>query len=130
MKRFFGIAALAASLATMASPARAEHQWGSNDRDWTPPSGNVCTLRLDRIYQPNPGQPIYFKITNQTSSRVQYTVAVVLRRNNQDVFTGSIFVDNANANEQSTAGTTNRYSGTLRGTRIQLRVTSCSLRAS
>ena len=128
MTKTFAAAALAASLIGITGAAQANsYEWSGNDRRWTPPHVNVCRLELNRIYQPNAGQPIHLVITNRSTFRVQYTVNIVLRRGNQRT-TGSIFVDNANPNERSERPSIQAFPGELRGSVVELSVAGCSQR--
>ncbi len=127
MNKFFGAATLTAGLMAMSGPALADHDWQGDNRSWTPHS--TCSLTLNRAYQANPGQPIHLVITNNSSTRVRYDVEVILRRGRNQVFSGTVSVDNANRNERSTAGTSNGYSGDLSESRLSVRVISCSVRS-
>jgi hypothetical protein len=129
MTKTFAAAALAATLTAFAGQASAQSfEWQGQGRNWTPPSRNVCVLELNRIYQPNSGQPIHLVITNRSSFRVQYTVNIVLRRGNQ-VTTGQIFVDNANPGERSERPSIQPFPGDLRGSVVTLTVPSCTRRS-
>ncbi len=129
MTKTFAAAALAATLTAFAGQASAQSfEWQGQNRGWTPPSRNVCLLELNRIYQPNPGQPIHLVITNRSSFRVQYAVNITLRRG-QQVITGQIFVDNANPGERSERPTFQPFAGDLRGSTVTLTVPSCSRRS-
>lgn len=128
MKAKLAAAAFAASMIALGGAAQAQsYDWDQNNRSWTPPA-RVCVLELNRIYQPNPGQPIHLVITNRSSFRVQYTVNIELRRGNERI-TGQIFVDNANPNERSDRPTIQPFAGSLRGSRVILSVPSCSQRS-
>lgn len=129
MSRNLAAAALAAALIGMTGAAQAQsYEWQGQNRGWTPPpQATRCVLELNRIYQPNPGQPIHLVITNRPGFRVQYTVNITHRRGNQTT-TGQIFVDNANPNERSDRPTIQPFPGDLRGTTVTLSVPSCSRR--
>ena len=124
MKKKLTVAALAAGLMAMSSAAHA-HDWAGNNRDWHP--HNRCSLTLERIYQPNAGQPIHVVVINNTNRRVRYTLGIRLTRNGNNVFSDSVTIDNANNLERSERGTSNRFSGDLANTRAVARVTSCTL---
>jgi hypothetical protein len=120
--------ALAAMMATGGGAAQAQgYEWQGQNRQYHPPSQNFCRLRLDRIFQPNPGQPIHLVITNISNVRLRYDVQIELRRGNE-VTTGSIHVDNANPGERSERPSIQAFPGSLQGSRVTLRVTSCSVR--
>lgn len=129
MKRILAATALAAGLMAGGGGAQAQsYDWEGNNRVWTPPPRNQCVLELNRIFQPNPGQPIHLIITNRSGFRVQYTVNITLTRRNQTT-TGQIFVDNANDNERSERPSIQAFSGSLSGSRVTLQVTGCSRRS-
>lgn len=119
-------AALVASMVGMATPAMARHIWIGAQREWTPWSDPACNLRVDHVYQVHMYEPINITITNQSSSRLRYTIAVVLIRQGAEIFSSSIRVDGASPFEQTTTRTQARYTrNVLLNTRISLRVTSC-----
>jgi hypothetical protein len=129
MTRILAAAALAATMAAFSSGAQAQSfEWQGQNRNWTPPSRNVCVLELNRIYQPNPGQPIHLVITNRSTFRVQYTVNITLRRG-REVTSGQIFVDNANPGERSERPSIQPFAGSLAGSTVTLTVPSCSRRS-
>lgn len=130
MTKMMKAAALAAGLMALSGVAQAQSfDWTGNNRQWSPPpSSSRCVLELNRIYQPNPGQPIHLVITNRSGFRVQYTVNVSVTRGRERIYDGNIFVDNANPGERSERPTTQAFPGSLSGTRITLAVTSCSRR--
>ena len=129
MTRTIAAAALAASLIGITGAAQAQgYEWQGQNRGWTPPpSQSRCVLELNRIYQPNAGQPIHLVITNRSGLRVQYTVNITHRRGNQQM-TGQIFVDNANPNERSERPTIQPFPGDLRGSTVTLSVPGCARR--
>lgn len=115
-------------LAVGASGAAAqEYEWTGNNRQYHPPSQAFCRLELNRIFQPNPGQPIHLVITNRSAVRVQYTISIELRRGNE-VTSGSIFVDNANPGERSERPSIQAFPGSLAGSRVTLRILNCTQR--
>jgi len=130
MTRTLKIAAFAAGLMALTGAAQAQgYDWTGTNRGWTaPPSTTRCVLELNRIYQPNPGQPIHLVITNRSRGRVQYTVNITLTRRNERI-DGQIFVDNANVNERSERPTIHSFQGSLAGSRVALTITGCSLRS-
>ena len=129
MKTTLTAAAFAAGLMALSGAAHAQaYDWTANNRGWTPPpSSTRCLLELNRIYQPNPGQPIHLVITNRSRTRVQYTVNITLTRRGEQT-TGQIFVDNANVNERSERPSIQAFPGSLAGSRVTLAITSCSVR--
>ena len=130
MTRTLKAAAFAAGLMALTGAAQAQsYEWTGNNRSWTPPpSSTRCSLVLNRIYQPNAGQPIHLVITNASRTRVQYTVDITVRRGREQIYSGNIFVDNANVNERSERPTSQAFPDSLSGTRITLSVSSCSVR--
>lgn len=115
-------------LAVGASGAAAQqYEWTGNNRQYHPPSQAFCRLELNRIFQPNPGQPIHLVITNRSTVRVQYTISIELRRG-QEVTSGSIFVDNANPGERSERPSIQAFPGSLAGSRVTLRILNCTQR--
>lgn len=128
MTKTFAAAALAATLTAFAGQASAQSfEWQGQSRSWTPPNRDVCVLELNRIYQPNAGQPIHLVITNRSGFRVQYTVNITLRKGSQ-VTTGQIFVDNANPGERSERPSIQPFPGDLRGSVVTLTVPGCARR--
>ena len=130
MKHTLPAAAFAAGMMALSGAAQAQaFEWTGNNRGWTPPASSTrCTLELNRIYQPNSGQPIHLVITNRSRTRVQYTVNVALTRGQGERIDGQIFVDNANVNERSERPTIQAFPGSLAGTRVSLTITGCSVR--
>lgn len=120
--------ALVAMTAAGTAQAQGGHEWQGQNRQYHAPSPTVCALRLDRIYQPGAGQPIHLVITNTGHSRLRYDVQIELRRG-ADFTSGSIHVDNANPGEQSTRPSIQAFTGSLAGSVVTLRVTSCSIRS-
>ncbi|MDO9500093.1 hypothetical protein [Falsiroseomonas sp.] len=119
---------LAAMTAGSAAQAQSGHEWQGQDRQFLPSAVASCTLRLDRIYQPNAGQPIHLVITNATQNRLRYDVQMVLRRGSEFVV-ASIHVDNANPGEQTTRPFTQALPGSLAGSVVFLQITSCTIRS-
>ena len=127
-----GLAALALAAMTAAGGGGAiaqssGYEWQGPSRQYHPPTQNFCRLRLDRIFQPNPGQPIHLVISNISNTRLQYQVQITLTRG-RDTTSGSIFVDNANPGERSERPSIQAFPGSLQGSIVTLRVTSCSIR--
>jgi len=120
--------ALAAITGGGAAQAQSGHEWQGQNRQYHPPTVTNCALRLDRIYQPNAGQPIHLVITNTSHSRLRYDVQIELRRG-ADFTSGNIHVDNANPGEQSTRPSIQAFPGSLAGSVVTLRVTSCTIRS-
>lgn len=130
MKKTLTAAAFAAGIMALSGAAHAQaYEWSGNNRGWTPPPGSTrCVLELNRIYQPNPGQPIHLVITNRSRTRVQYTINITLTRRNERI-DGQIFVDNANVNERSERPSIQAFPGNLAGSRVTLAITGCSVRS-
>lgn len=120
--------ALAAITAGGTAQAQSGHEWQGQHRQYHAPSPTVCALRLDRIYQPNANQPIHLVITNTGHNRLRYDVQIELRRG-AEFTSGSIHVDNANPGEQSTRPSIQAFPGSLAGSVVTLRVTSCTIRS-
>lgn len=129
MNRTLTAAAFAAGMMALSGAAQAQaYEWNGNNRGWTPPpSSTRCVLELNRIYQPNTGQPIHLVITNRSRTRVQYTVNIALTRGRERI-NGQIFVDNANVNERSERPSIQPFPGSLAGSRVTLTITGCSVR--
>ena len=122
--------AIAATLAiaSMASATAAEQTWNDRPQNWTYGATPSCKLTVQRVFQPNQGQPIHLEVKNTSNVRLQYTIQVRVIRDRKEEFRGSILVDNANAGEVSERPTANAYSGVLSGAVVQLNLTSCALR--
>ncbi|PZW45830.1 hypothetical protein C8P66_11028 [Humitalea rosea] len=134
MKTGFKTALAAVTLAAMtavgggaAIAQSSGYEWQGQNRQYHAPTQSFCRLRLDRIFQPNPGQPIHLVISNISNIRLQYQVQITLTKGN-DTTSGSIFVDNANPGERSERPSIQAFPGSLQGSTVTLRVTSCSQR--
>ena len=61
---------------------------------------------------------------------MRYTLGIALTQRGSNVFSGSVSIDNANANakanEHGERGTSNRFSGDLTDTRATVRLTNCT----
>lgn len=122
--------AIAATLAItgMAAATAAEQTWNDRPQNWTYGATPSCRLTVQRVYQPNQGQPIHLVVKNASNVRLKYTIQVRVIRGHQEEFKGSILVDNANPGEVSERPTSNAYRGVLSGAVVQLSLTSCALR--
>ncbi|MGG5888427.1 hypothetical protein ACLF3G_14935 [Falsiroseomonas sp. HC035] len=122
-------AALALAAMTATSGSASAHEWNHSARTWHHSSVPSCTLRLESIVQDNPGQPLRVVITNTSHTRLRYNVSIEIQRGGgQGTALTEIRVDNANAGERSTATSLSAVSGSMQGSRVTLRVTSCSIR--
>jgi hypothetical protein len=122
-------AALALAAMTATGGSASAHEWNSSVRTWHHSSVQVCRLRLESIVQDNPGQPLRVVITNTSHVRLRYNVSIEVQRGGgQGTALTEIRVDNANAGERSTATSISAVSGSMQGSRVVLRVTSCSIR--
>jgi hypothetical protein len=118
---------LAAMTAGGAAQAQGGHEWLVQHRDFNVPSPTSCPVLLNRIYQPSAGQPIHLVFTNAGHHRLRYDVQIELERG-AEFISGSIHVDNANPGEQSTRPGIQAFPGSLAGSRVTLRITTCGIR--
>lgn len=128
MKRGFKTLVVALGLAALTGSAWAGEVTGPN-RKWVPWSDTkLCKLRLDRVFQPNEGQPIHVAITNVSTIRLQYKVRITVIESGKSKPGGEILVDNANPNEQSERPSNMAYPGLIDGQVVRVAVISCSKR--
>ena len=122
-------ATIALSGLTGISAQAAEQQWTGRPQAWKSPTVSQCKLVVQRVYQPNQGQPIHLVVKNDSTVRLQYTINVRVIRDRKEAFRGTMSVDNANGGEVSERPTQNAYSGTLDGATVMLSLASCALRS-
>ena len=102
----------------------------SNNRQWSPwRDATMCKLRLDRVYQPNSGQPVHVVISNITNTRLQYRVGITVVKGGRSLAGGEILVDNANPGERSDRSSGIAFPGSIDGSVVRLVVTGCSKRS-
>jgi len=122
-------AILALGLTALAGTAMAGEVTGPS-RKWVPwTDATMCKLRLDRVFQPNQGQPIHVTVTNVSKLRLQYKLRITVTEGGKRMPGGEILVDNANAGEQSERPSSIAYPGLIDGNIVTVSVISCSKRS-
>ena len=120
---------VAGGLVAFAGVAAAGEVTGNN-RQWKPwHDAAMCKLRLDKVYQPNSGQPIHVVISNLSNIRLQYKVGITVVKGGRSAAGGEILVDNANPGERSERPSNMAFPGSIDGSVVRLLVTSCSKRS-
>ncbi len=117
-----------AGLSSVSTAQASEQPWAGKSQEWKSTTVSQCKLVVQRVFQPNQGQPIHVVVKNASTVRLQYTIKVRVIRAGKEEFAGQILVDNANPGEVSERPTPNAYRATLDGTTVMLSLVSCALR--
>ncbi len=122
-------AAIALAGATSVSTAQAaEKAWTGAPQQWTWPSAPDCKLVVQRVWQPDQGQPFHLLVKNAGNARLKYTIGVRVALGGSTEFSSRIRVDNANPGEVSERSTELAYKDRPKGSVVSLVLTSCSVR--
>lgn len=113
-----------------AAASAAEVSWSKSPLTLVSSTDRACKVIITAIEQDNPGQPIRIRYTNGShDQRETFQVGIRIVRDNQQRFSGSIDVDNANGNESGDRPTA-AFQGSIRteGTRILLNLRRCEFK--
>jgi hypothetical protein len=125
----FGAASAVGATMLAAGAAQAGMSVPSSDREWNNPwHGSFCRLTLESLTQDNPGQRLRVGVRNNTNTRLQFGLAIRVRKPDGRTFDLAANYDNANPNELRQADTTGALLTALTPSRVQVRVTYCQER--